>query len=105
MRCDKGELTYGPAVRVGTTFAVPENWLFLAPTWIASFTTSGLFVTQPKSKIRMFLTTNMSCRVGEQKKHYDDALLGGRETGLYSLMLSAFGHHLSLANILQGPHH
>jgi hypothetical protein len=28
---------------------------------------------------------------------------GGRETGLYSLVLSASGHDLSLANILYGP--
>jgi hypothetical protein len=29
---------------------------------------------------------------------------GGWETSLYSLMLSAFGHDLSLANILYDPH-
>jgi len=39
------------------------------------------------------------------RQHYDDALSGGRETRLYSLVLSASGHDLSLANILYGPHH
>jgi len=53
----------------------------------------------------MFLTTNMSCQVGEQKSTMTTLCQGGRETGLYSLMLSALGHHLSLADILPGPHH
>jgi len=35
----------------------------------------------------------------------DDALSGGRETGLYSLVPSASGHDLSLANILYSRHH
>jgi len=55
-------------------------------------------------KLRSFLTTKYVCRCG-RTKHYDDALSGGRETRLYSLVLSASGHDLSLANILYGPHH
>lgn len=56
------------------------------------------------SKLRMFLTTKY-VRAGRTEKHYDDALSGGRETGLYSLVLSASGHDLSLANILYSRHH
>jgi hypothetical protein len=59
----------------------------------------------PKFKLRMFLTTKYVLPGGRTEKHYHDALSGGRETGLYSLVLSASGHDRPLANILYGPHH
>jgi hypothetical protein len=50
----------------------------------------------------MFLTTKFVLPGGRTEKHYDDTL-SGMETGLYSLVLSASGHDLSLANIFYGP--